>query len=38
VEIKIVDPDPDPYWESGSGFRGKKIKNFSGKNALLVIF
>jgi hypothetical protein len=26
--------DPDPYWESGSGSRGKKIKKFSRKNAL----
>jgi hypothetical protein len=23
--------DPDPYWESGSGFRGKKIKRFHWK-------
>jgi hypothetical protein len=28
--------DPDPYWESGS--RGKKIKTFQWKKALLVIF
>jgi hypothetical protein len=26
--------DPDPYWESGSGSRGKKIKKFQWKNAL----
>jgi hypothetical protein len=24
----FVDPDPDPYWESGSGSRGKKMKKF----------
>jgi hypothetical protein len=23
--------DPDPYWESGSGSRGKKIKKFQWK-------
>jgi hypothetical protein len=28
--------DPDPYWESGS--RGKKIKKFQWKNALLSYF
>jgi hypothetical protein len=27
-----VDPDPDPYWESGS--RGKKVKKFQWENAL----
>jgi hypothetical protein len=27
----FVDPDPDPYWESGSGSRGKKIKKFQWK-------
>jgi hypothetical protein len=26
--------DPDPYWESGSGSRGKKIKKFQWKKAL----
>jgi hypothetical protein len=26
--------DPDPYWESGSGSRGKKIQKFQWKNAL----
>jgi hypothetical protein len=26
--------DPDPYWESGSGSRGKKMKTFPWKNAL----
>jgi hypothetical protein len=26
--------DPDPYWESGSGSRGKKMKKFQWKNAL----
>jgi hypothetical protein len=26
--------DPDPYWESGSGSRVKKIKKFQWKNAL----
>jgi hypothetical protein len=30
--------DPDPYWESRSGSRGKKIRNFSGKMHFLVIF
>jgi hypothetical protein len=30
--------DPDPYWESGSGSRGKKIKKFQWKNALLSYF
>jgi hypothetical protein len=25
--------DPDPYWESGSGSRGKKMKKFPWKNA-----
>jgi hypothetical protein len=26
--------DPDTYWESGSGSRGKKMKKFQWKNAL----
>jgi hypothetical protein len=26
--------DPDPYWESDAGSRGKKIKKFQWKNAL----
>jgi hypothetical protein len=26
--------DPDPYWESGSGSRAKKMKKFPWKNAL----
>jgi hypothetical protein len=26
--------DPDPYWESRSGSRGKKMKKFQWKNAL----
>jgi hypothetical protein len=26
--------DTDPYWESGSGSRGKKMKEFQWKNAL----
>jgi hypothetical protein len=26
--------DPDPYWKSGSGYRGKKIKKFQCKNEL----
>jgi hypothetical protein len=30
--------DPDPYWESGSGSRGKKIKKFQCKNALFSYF
>jgi hypothetical protein len=30
--------DPDPYWESGSGSRGKKIKKFQWKNALFSYF
>jgi hypothetical protein len=30
--------DPDPYWESGSGSKGKKLRNFSGKNALFGYF
>jgi hypothetical protein len=34
----FVDPDPDPYWESGSGSRGKKIKKFQWKNALFSYF
>jgi hypothetical protein len=44
--IRVVDPDPDsedfvdpdPYWESGSGSRGKKIKKFQWKNALFSYF
>jgi hypothetical protein len=27
--------NPDPYWESGSGSRGKIMKKFQWKNALL---
>jgi hypothetical protein len=34
----FVDPDPDPYWESGSGSRGKKIKKYQCKNALFSYF
>jgi hypothetical protein len=30
--------DPDPYWESGSGSRGKKMKKFQWKNALFSYF
>jgi hypothetical protein len=30
--------DPDPYWESGSGSRARKLRNFSGKNALFSYF
>jgi hypothetical protein len=30
--------DPDPYWESGSGSRGKKTKKFQWKNALFSYF
>jgi hypothetical protein len=30
--------DPDPYWESGSGSRGKKAKKFQWKNALFSYF
>jgi hypothetical protein len=30
--------DPDPYWESGSGSRGKKIKKYQCKNALFSYF
>jgi hypothetical protein len=26
--------DPDPYWESGYGSRGKKTKKFQWENAL----
>jgi hypothetical protein len=33
----FLDPDPDPYWESGSGSRGKKMKKFPWKNSLLII-
>jgi hypothetical protein len=29
--------DPDPYWESGSGSRSKKVKKFQWKNAVLSI-
>jgi hypothetical protein len=29
--------DPDPYWESGSGSRGKKTKKFQWKKYTLVI-
>jgi hypothetical protein len=28
--------DPDTYWESGSGSRGKKMKKFQWKNALFI--
>jgi hypothetical protein len=27
----FVEPDPDPYWESGSGSRGKKTEKFQWK-------
>jgi hypothetical protein len=30
--------DPDPYWESGSGSRDKKMKKFQWKNALYSYF
>jgi hypothetical protein len=30
--------DPDPYWKSGSGSRGKKIKKFQLKNAIFSYF
>jgi hypothetical protein len=30
--------DPDPYWESGFGSRGKKTKKFQWKNALFSYF
>jgi hypothetical protein len=30
----FVDPDQYPYWESGSGSRGKKTKKFQLKNAI----
>jgi hypothetical protein len=35
-----VDPDLDPYWESGagSGSRGKKTKKFQWKKALFSYF
>jgi hypothetical protein len=33
----FVDPDPDPYWESGSGSRGKKIKKFQWKKCWIRI-
>jgi hypothetical protein len=26
--------DPDPYWESGSGSRGKKTKKFQWKKCI----
>jgi hypothetical protein len=44
---RVVDPDPDwiqiprlwfPYWESGSGSRGKKTKKFQWKNVLFSYF
>jgi hypothetical protein len=35
-ESRVV--DPDPYWESGSGSSGKKIKKFQWKNALFSYF
>jgi hypothetical protein len=43
IRIRIVSGfsdfvDPDPYWESGSGSRGKKIKKFQWKNALFSYF
>jgi hypothetical protein len=30
--------DPGPYWESGSGSKGKKMKKFQWKNALFSYF
>jgi hypothetical protein len=30
--------DPDPYWESGSGSRGKKTKKFQWEKALFGYF
>jgi hypothetical protein len=38
--VTLLDPDPDPYWESGSGSgsRGKKIMKFQWKNALFSYF
>jgi hypothetical protein len=30
--------DPDPYWESGSGSRGKKIKKFQWKKCTFELF
>jgi hypothetical protein len=29
--------DPDPYWESGSESRGKKIKKFQWKKCTLLL-
>jgi hypothetical protein len=29
--------DPDPYWEYGSGSRGKKMKKIKWKNALVIL-
>jgi hypothetical protein len=34
----FVNPDPDPYWESGSGSRDKNTKKFQWKNALFSYF
>jgi hypothetical protein len=31
-----VDPDPNPYWDSGSGPGARKGKNFNGKMSFLV--
>jgi hypothetical protein len=46
VLTRVVDPDSVTLWirirignpDPGSGSRGKKIKNFSGKMHILVIF
>jgi hypothetical protein len=35
---RVVDPDPDPYWESGSESRGKKMKKFQWKKELFSYF
>jgi hypothetical protein len=34
----FVDRDPDPYWESGSRSRGKKIKKFQCKKFTFLLF
>jgi hypothetical protein len=34
IRIRIGNSDPDQYWKSGSGSRGKKMKKFQWKNAL----
>jgi hypothetical protein len=37
--IRIQDfVDPDPYWESGSGSKDKKMEKFQWKNALFSYF